>query len=82
MAWVYVEDKEQDIDSGKPKVRLSGTDGNVFALLGECKKAMKRYQKVNPKYNAEAMFRELFDAVQRGNYDNALQKMMGFCEVS
>ncbi len=82
MAYVYVEDEPQNKELGKPTVRLSGTDGNVFALMAECKKAMKRYQKVDPTYNAELMSIEMFDEIQQGDYNNALMVMMGYCDVS
>ena len=83
MGYVYVEDVEQDHSSKKPQVRLSGTDGNVFALMGECNKAMRRYQReVDPVYNAAGMAREMSDEIQQGDYDNALQVMMDYCDVS
>ncbi len=82
MAYIYVEDEVQNAEKGQPSVRLTGTDGNVFALLGTCKKAMKEYQRVDPTYNAEMMFNEMMDEVNQGDYNNALQVMMGYLEVS
>jgi hypothetical protein len=82
MGYVYVEDEPQTEKAGRPTVRLSGTDGNIFALMGECKKAMKRYHKeIDNRYNATLMFQEMWDEVQRGDYDNALRVMMAYCEV-
>ena len=82
MGYVYVEDLEQTEEAGKPTVQLTGTDGNVFALMGECKKAMLRYQReIDPKYNAKLMFQEMWDEINQGDYDNALMVMMGYCEV-
>ncbi len=81
--YVYQEDKPQSQEAGRPSVQLSGTDGNIFALMGECKKAMSRYQReIDPKYNANLMFQEMWDEVNQGDYNNALQVMMGFCDAS
>lgn len=82
MPYVYVEDEPQEEEVGKPAVRLSGTDGNVFALMGEVKRAMYNYQKeVDSDYNAKYMFDHMFEEIQQGDYDNALQVMMQYCEV-
>ncbi len=82
MAYIYVPDAEQNLEEGRPSVRLIGTDGNVFNLLGLCSKAMKDYHKVDPKYNAELMFNELCDEVKQGDYNNALRVIMAYCDVS
>ena len=59
----------------KPKCRLSGTDGNVFALLGACSKALK-------KAGHADMVKELQEAVfAAGSYDEALQAMMAYVDV-
>ena len=82
MGYYYEPDLEQDIEYGQPRVRLSGTDGNVFALLGKVRIAMKEYKKIDDTYNDKAMFRELQDEVFQGDYDNALRIMMSYCDVS
>ena len=82
MGYVYVKDEVQTEEAGRPVVRLLGTDGNVFALMGECKKAMDRYRReIDPTYNSELMFLEMFDEINQGDYNNALQVMMSYCEV-
>ena len=83
MPLIYVPDPEQSEEIGRPTVQLVGTDGNVFALMAECKRAMKRYKKeVDPNYNVTYMFDEMFDEIKQGDYDNALRVMMGYLEVS
>lgn len=58
------------------KVRLNGTDGNVFALLGVCTKALKRAGHVDGA-------KELSDKVfASASYDEAIQHMMSFVDVS
>lgn len=60
----------------KPKVKLSGTDGNVFALIGVCSKALK---KAGQHDKAKEMIAEVF--ASKG-YDNAVQIMMKYCDVN
>lgn len=60
----------------KPKVKLSGTDGNVFALLAKCSKALT---KAGQKEQAEELRKKVFDAK---SYDESLQLMMSYCDVS
>ncbi len=82
MAYIYIDDLEQTEKAGKPTVQLSGTDGNVFSLMGTCKKAMKRYQQqIDPTYNTDLMFREMQDEINQGDYNNALSVMLAYCEV-
>ncbi|MCD6435800.1 MAG: hypothetical protein J7L15_05380 [Clostridiales bacterium] len=82
MGYIYVDDLPQTEEADRPVVQLTGTDGNVFNLLAECKKAMKRYHnEIDDRYNVELMFQEMWDEVQQGDYDNALQIMMSYCEV-
>lgn len=59
----------------KPKVKLSGMDGNVFGLIGTCSKALK---KAGQPENAKKMSEECFKA---GSYNEALQIMMKYCDV-
>ena len=83
MPYMYVEDPEQSEEIGRPTVQLVGTDGNVFALMGECRRAMVRYRKeVDPTYNVEYMWNEMFDEIKHGDYDHALRIMMDYLEVS
>lgn len=60
----------------KPKVRLTGTDGNVFVLLGRCTKALKAN---GMRDQAEALAGEVFAT---GSYDEALQAMMSYVDAS
>lgn len=60
----------------KPKVQLTGTDGNVFALAGIVSKALKAAGQVNEaaRFNEELLHCE--------SYDAALLLMMRYAEVS
>ena len=57
------------------KVKLTGEDGNAFAIVGRVIKAMKTAgveQVFIDQYRAEAM---------KGNYDNLLRVSMHYVEV-
>jgi hypothetical protein len=71
-----VEDTTSVRESRTPSVRLSGTDGNVFALLGRCTTALRR---AGMREEAEALEQKVFAAQ---SYDEALQAMMGAVHVS
>jgi hypothetical protein len=60
----------------KPKVKLTGTDGNVFALLGRCNKALKD---AGQHDRAKELTEKVFKA---GSYDNALVLFMEYCDAS
>lgn len=81
MSYIHVPDIPQDIKLGKPIIRLVGEDGNVFNLLGICRSAMKRYQEVDPSYNAVMNYDEMFKEVEQGDFENALRVMMGWLHV-
>lgn len=60
----------------KPAVALVGTDGNVFALLGTCTRALRR-----DGLTAEAS--ELTNRVMAaGSYDDALGIMLQYVDAS
>ena len=60
----------------KPVVKLIGADGNAFAIIGLCNRAMKK----------AGWSKEAREAVQRemmaGDYDNLLQVAMEHFEVT
>lgn len=60
----------------KPKLQLTGTDGNVFSILGKARRAVRiakwPKEKID-KFTAEAT---------SGNYDHALQTCMKHFDVS
>ena len=60
----------------KPKVKLSGTDGNVFALAGQVSRALR---KAGQEDKAKEFSSKLFSM---GSYDEALQLMMEYVDVS
>jgi hypothetical protein len=59
----------------KPVVQLSGTDGNIFALVGEAKRALR---KAGMAEQAEAMAKEVFDA---GSYYQALSIIQRYVDT-
>ena len=60
----------------KPKVRLIGKDGNAFAILGECKRALK-----NAGASTEQISEFMTEAMD-GDYDHLLQTCMEWCDVN
>jgi len=50
----------------KPRVKLVGTDGNIFAILGRCKQALKNAGQPD---EAEEMAQRVFKTT---SYDEAL----------
>lgn len=59
----------------KPKVKLIGTDGNVFALLGKCTQALEG---AGMPDKAKSLQEEVFNAK---SYDEALRLFMKYCYV-
>lgn len=57
------------------KVKLVGTDGNAFAILGKVKKALRRGDV--PAEDREAFLKEAMG----GNYDHLLQTCMKWVTV-
>ena len=65
-----------DVRHPEIRVKLTGTDGNAFAVLGAVLGAMKR-AKLSPKERAE------FSAdAMSGDYDHLLQTVRGWVTVS
>jgi len=60
----------------KPKVKLSGTNGNVFALAGKVSGALRKAEMHN---EAKEFTTKLSEC---GSYDKALQLMMRYVDVS
>jgi hypothetical protein len=61
----------------KPKVKLTGQNGNVFNLIGLCQNALRK-----AKLNDQA--KELSNKIMTTakSYDEALAIMMEYCEIS
>ena len=53
-----------------PKVKLSGRDGNAFAIMGECQKAARQ-----AGWSAEQI-KVVMDDMKAGDYDHLLQTAM------
>ena len=58
----------------KPTIQLSGQDGNVFNLIGIASRALK-------KDGQRAKAEEMATKCMSGDYDNAIQTIMDYCEV-
>jgi hypothetical protein len=56
-------------------VKLVGEDGNAFAILGRCRKAM-----MNAGLSQEE-FHIFYDEATSGNYDNLLVTVMNWFET-
>jgi hypothetical protein len=59
-----------------PKCRLTGTDGNVFALAGRCSQALKAK-------GHDDMAKEMASRIFKSkSYDDALGIMAEYCDIS
>lgn len=59
----------------KARVQLVGEDGNIFSILGRCRREMRRVGQLD-------QFNEMSDKVQScKSYDEALQVIMEYVEV-
>lgn len=59
----------------KPEVQLTGTNGNVFALLARCDRALKQ---AGQRDRAEELRQRVFAS---GSYDEALALMMEYVDA-
>lgn len=59
----------------KPKVKLIGTDGNVFSLAGKCGTALR---KARLHTEADQMYSEISNSE---SYSEALSIMMNYVDV-
>ena len=57
------------------KVKLVGTDGNAFAILGKVSQALKKAGYVD-------LAKEFRDEAMKGDYNHLLQTCMDYVEVS
>lgn len=60
----------------KPKVQLSGKDGNIFVLMGVASEELKRN---NMKEEAEEMTNRIF--FEAGSYEEALHIIQEYLDV-
>ena len=67
--------KPQGKPQSKPKCKLTGTDGNVFALAGKVTQVLK---KENLPDQAKEFSSKLFSC---GSYNEALQLMMKYVDA-
>ena len=59
----------------KPHVKLTGTDGNAFAIMGSVRSAMRKVGW------SKAEIAEATDDMMSGNYDDFLVTACELCEV-
>ena len=57
------------------KVKIVGTDGNAFAILGKCCAAMRRAN------CTKEQIKEFTDEATNGDYDNLLQVCMKYFDI-
>ena len=62
--------------TNKPKVKLTGTDGNVFSLMGKCGGALRKAGMIK---EADQMYAEI---TKSGSYSEALGIMSKYLDVS
>ena len=67
--------KKETKEKSKPKVKLTGQDGNVFNLMGLCSRALKRAGQADKAKEMQA------ECMGSGSYDEALQIMSKYVEV-
>ena len=60
----------------KPAVKLIGTDGNAYLIIGACCKALRR---AGMRNKAEEL---MHTALAASSYDNLLQICMDYVEIS
>lgn len=59
----------------KPKVKLTGEDGNAFAIIGRCRAAARK-----AGWTQEQL-KEFTDAAMSGDYNNVLCTCMEYFDV-
>jgi hypothetical protein len=62
----------KELDKKRPKLKLTGEDGNAFFILGKAKRVARKNNMNWDEIKAEAT---------SGNYDHLLQTMMKYFEV-
>ncbi len=58
------------------KVKLSGTDGNAYALMSRVTRALRKGKVKEPEINS------IMEEAMSGDYDHLLQTLMGAVEVN
>ena len=64
------------METSKPELKLSGTDGNAFAIMGKVQRVGRGAGW--DKDRVDSILKEM----QSGDYDNLLQTAMKYFEVS
>lgn len=60
----------------RPTVELTGTNGNVFSIIGLCRRAARK-----AGWDRERVSQLVKDLTSSGSYDEVLQKVMTQFEV-
>jgi len=56
------------------KVRIIGADGNIFSLLGICRRALRRARKIE-------LWDEFYKEATSGDYNHALATIADYFEI-
>lgn len=67
---------------GKPKLRLTGVDGNVFNVIGKAKKAVTAFNRQQSDPSKMIDFDEIQREALEGDYDHVIQTLMKHFEIS
>ena len=65
-----------DAKEPRPKVKLTGTDGNAFMIIGGCLRVLKAAKLYN-----EHEITEIREEFKSGDYNQVLQTAIKYCEV-
>jgi len=66
---------------GKPKIDLTTIDGNVFVIMANVRRVMINYSRENKSYNFKSNFEDFEKEAMSGDYDNAIQTVMKYCDI-
>ena len=69
------ECQKADTPATKPRIRLTGEDGNAYCILGRCIDVARR-----AGWN-DAQVKQFTDEAKSGNYDHLIQTTMRFFDV-
>lgn len=67
----------------KPKVQLTGADGNAFMIIGRVNKEIARWNMKHSDNPKKLIDKDEFEKeATSGDYDHLLQTVMKYCDVS
>lgn len=69
---------DEPIGSGRPMIRLTGENGNVFNVIGIVRRALAKADRERGTRNAPEFMERAFDC---DSYDELLRLALEFCDV-